>query len=124
MRREYGTQVSILWRLAVISTLWGIWFHRNAIIFDNKQTSSMSIMLAVRAILLESRCFKGNIGCIKNTVEELTILKGLRIEVKVSCFEGSDPCYMVSSAAWMVEDQYRWLGLQFAGLFGLWRGLP
>lgn len=83
MGRIFGSQLMLLWRLGVVSILWSIWFHRNAVIFDGKKPTHFAIVSMVRSFLLESKGCDGNLGVMHNTVKELLTLHGLGIAPRI-----------------------------------------
>ncbi|XP_057791006.1 uncharacterized protein LOC131008125 [Salvia miltiorrhiza] len=80
MQIRASRQLTNLWWVGFISTIWCIWNHRNQVIFEDAASSATSITIQVKTFILEaSRLCPGPMA---NTVDELLVLHGLGVPGK------------------------------------------
>lgn len=72
-------------------------------IFECIKSSSTTIILNIRTFMLESRNFRGKMGYMNNTVENLLILKNLQLEGRGARKKRSYLGALVSAASWVVK---------------------
>lgn len=79
MERAFGSQLGLIWKLAVVSVFWCIWFHRNSVIFEGIEPFYLQIISMVRSMVLEIQSLDGILGTMRNNAENLLILHDLGI---------------------------------------------
>ncbi|PON33776.1 hypothetical protein PanWU01x14_349860 [Parasponia andersonii] len=82
LEANFSSQVSQLWRLAIVTSVWVIWTSRNKLLFDNEFTSIHMAITLVWCIVGESNNIGS--GTMRNSLEELGILKCLNVKLKPS----------------------------------------
>ncbi|KAL8515582.1 hypothetical protein ACS0TY_014320 [Phlomoides rotata] len=77
MAQNFSPQVLSIWRLAVVTMIWLIWDQQNRCIFDGAMARSSHTLAQFWALMREANgC---NIGCMKNTVFDLSVLSAFGI---------------------------------------------
>ncbi|KAL8508541.1 hypothetical protein ACS0TY_018966 [Phlomoides rotata] len=72
MAQNFSPQVLSIWRLGVVTMVWLVWDQRNRCIFDGATARSSHTLAQFWALMREvNGC---NIGCMKNTVFDLSVL--------------------------------------------------
>ncbi|XP_057790785.1 uncharacterized protein LOC131007890 [Salvia miltiorrhiza] len=77
MQIQASRQVTNLWRVGVMTTIWSIWNLRNRVVFDDASFSAVNLTVQIKALILEASRF--SLGEMMNSVEELLVLHGLGI---------------------------------------------
>lgn len=78
MNYNFSSQVAALWCSAIVNRLWVNWMTRNAMIFEVKVPNVHYSLRLIRKAIKEVDFFK--VGCMLNSVDELTILRTLQIQ--------------------------------------------
>lgn len=66
---DFGTQISRLWKIGVITKAWALWFSRNKCTFDGVKPSPDFVLVLVSTLLAEASLLRINMGYMKNTIQ-------------------------------------------------------
>ncbi|KAH6815634.1 hypothetical protein C2S51_020454 [Perilla frutescens var. frutescens] len=80
MGSNFSSQVLILWKSAVIHIIWCIWTFRNKASFEDMVPTSNILISLVRVALGELSYMCRNGGTMHNDVNDLVILKALKVK--------------------------------------------
>ncbi|KAH6762314.1 hypothetical protein C2S52_019747 [Perilla frutescens var. hirtella] len=77
---SFGSQLSALWKAAIITVVWAIWTFRNKAIYEDLVPTPFVLINIVRVALKEMSFMRGSRGYMRNTVHELITLKALKVD--------------------------------------------
>ncbi|PON88596.1 Ribonuclease H-like domain containing protein [Trema orientale] len=80
MEANFSSQISQLWRTAIVTVVWVIWTSRNRLLFDNEIITMHSAIAFIWCVMGESNLIAK--GPTRNSVEDLDILKCLHVQLK------------------------------------------
>ena len=82
LEANLSSQISQIWRTAIMTVIWVVQTSQNKLLFDNEPTSIHSAITLIWQTVSEYNTISFRI--MKNSMEELEILKYLHVKLKLS----------------------------------------
>ncbi|KAH6776357.1 hypothetical protein C2S52_013918 [Perilla frutescens var. hirtella] len=83
LNHKSSSQVWILWRIGVVSLVWGVWNARNRATYNDFKPSFHRLAAVVRIALRESSMISAKMGFMHNTMEDLSILRAVGVKGRI-----------------------------------------
>lgn len=80
MSVDLSPQLSILWQVAVVSLVWGLWMSRNKVCFDDAKVSIYFVKGVVRLAIKEADARPEGMGSMRNSITDFLVLRSLRVK--------------------------------------------